>query len=78
MGDYPTLPRLAAALLERALTTSPVARTTTSPGHRDTRGLRLFRDEYPERCVGGILLHAGAETQWMADGVLVAPWWRVM
>ena len=54
------------------------AKTTTNPRHRDTRGLRLFRDEYGERCAGGILLHAGDETQWMADGVLAAPWWRVM
>ena len=54
------------------------AKTTTNPGHRDTRGLRLFRDEYGERCAGGILLHAGDETQWMADGVLAVPWWRVM
>ncbi len=54
------------------------AKTTTNPGHRDTRGLRLFRDEYGERCAGGILLHAGDDTQWMADGVLAAPWWRVM
>ncbi len=53
-------------------------KTTSNPGHSDTRGLRLFRDEYGERCVGGILLHAGAETQWMADGVLAAPWWRVL
>ncbi|MDE2975890.1 MAG: DUF4143 domain-containing protein [Acidobacteriota bacterium] len=54
------------------------AKTTTNPGHRDTRGLRLFRDEYGERCAGGILLHAGDDTQSMADGVLAAPWWRAV
>lgn len=54
------------------------AKTTTNPGYQDTRGLRLFRDEYGERCAGGILLHAGDETQWMADGVLAVPWWRAM
>lgn len=54
------------------------AKTTTNPGYQDTRGLRLFRDEYGERCAGGILLHASDDTQWMADGVLAAPWWRVM
>lgn len=54
------------------------AKTTTNPGHGDTQGLRLFRDEYGERCAGGLLLHAGAETQWMAEGILAAPWWRVM
>ncbi len=54
------------------------AKTTTSPRYRDTRGLCLFRDEYAERCAGGILLHAGTETQRMADGILAVPWWRVM
>ena len=54
------------------------AKTTTNPGYADTQGLRLFRDEYGERCAGGILLHTGAETQWMAEGILAAPWWRVM
>ena len=54
------------------------AKTTANPRYRNPRGLRLFRDECGERCAGGILLHAGAETQWMADGVLAAPWWRVM
>lgn len=53
-------------------------KTTTNPGYGDTQGLRLFRDEYGERCAGGLLLHAGTETQWMADGILAAPWWRVV
>jgi len=61
---------------ERLLAVEP--KTTTNPGHRDTRGLRLFRDEYGERCAGGILLHAGDDTQSMADGVLAAPWWRAV
>lgn len=54
------------------------AKTKTNPGYGDTQGLRLFRDEYGERCAGGLLLHAGTETQWMADGILAVPWWRVM
>jgi len=53
-------------------------KTTGSPGHGDTRGLRLFRDEYPDRFAGGLLLHAGNRTQWMADGILAVPWWRVI
>lgn len=48
-----------------------------NPGLADTRGLRLFRDEYPERFTGGLLLHGGREMQWMAEGVLAVPWWRV-
>ena len=54
------------------------AKTKTNPGYGDTKGLRLFRDEYGDRCAGGVLLYTGSETQWMADGVLAVPWWRVM
>lgn len=50
----------------------------TAPRLADISGLRLFREEYPERCIGGLLLHGGDETQWMAEGILAAPWWRVL
>ena len=50
----------------------------TAPRLADISGLRLFQEEYPERCIGGLLLHGGDETQWMAEGVLAAPWWRVL
>ena len=53
-------------------------KASATPGLADTRGLRLFREEYPEHFVGGLLLHGGRETQWMAEGVLAAPWWRVV
>lgn len=53
-------------------------KTATAPRLADIAGLRLFQDEYPERCVGGLLLHGGDETQWMAEGVLAAPWWRLL
>ena len=26
----------------------------------------------------GLLLHGGSEVSWLADGVLAAPWWRVL
>ena len=53
-------------------------KATKHPGHADTIGLRLFRDEYPNRFAGGLLLHGGRDTQWMAEGVLAVPWWRVL
>ena len=53
-------------------------KAAATPGLADTRGLRLFRQEYPERFAGGLLLHGGHETQWMAEGVLAVPWWRVV
>ena len=46
--------------------------------YADTTGLRLFREEYRERFAGGLLLHGGTEMQWMADGVLAVPWWRIL
>ena len=53
-------------------------KATASPGYSDTRSLRAFREEYPDRFIGGLLLHGGAETQWMSDRVLAVPWWRVL
>ena len=53
-------------------------KAATGPRLADIVGLRLFQDEYPEQCIGGLLLHGGGETQWMAEGILAAPWWRVL
>ena len=53
-------------------------KASANPGLADIRGLRLFREEYPERFAGGLLLHGGRDTQWMAEGVLAVPWWRVV
>ena len=46
--------------------------------YSDTAGLRQFRDEYADRFAGGLLLHGGARIQRMSDGILAAPWWRVL
>ena len=53
-------------------------KATANPGLADVRGLRLFRQDYPDRFAGGLLLHGGRATQWMAEGILAAPWWRVL
>ena len=53
-------------------------KATSNPGYRQTTGLRLLRAEYPERFAGGLLLHGGPDVQWMADGILAVPWWRVL
>lgn len=47
------------------------------PSLHDARGLQLFLREYPA-AIGGIVLHSGTETRWIADRVLSVPWWRVM
>lgn len=48
------------------------------PAQRDIRGLIAFRDEYPDRFVGGLLLHTGNEVRWVAEGILAAPWHKVI
>jgi predicted AAA+ superfamily ATPase len=46
-------------------------------GHRDTRHLRAFLQEYEDIARGGIVLHAGDELSWLARDVLAVPWWMV-
>ena len=53
-------------------------KAAATPGLADTRGLRLFHEEYRDRFAGALLLHGGRATQWLAEGVLGVPWWRVL
>ena len=53
-------------------------KATTRPRMRDIAGLQLFRQEYEDRFAGGLLLHAGSQVEWLANGILAAPWWRVL
>lgn len=48
------------------------------PSHDDARHLRAFQEGYGRRVRGGLLLHDGTETFWVAPGVLATPWWRVI
>lgn len=45
---------------------------------RDAANLRSLRAEYGETARSGLLLHAGETVDWIAPGVLAAPWWRVL
>lgn len=66
-------------VIERGERLLPVeVKATSRPGSFDVRGIAAFRDEYPERFAGGLLLHAGEGVQWLADRVLAAPWHRVL
>jgi uncharacterized protein len=49
----------------------------SAPGPRDVTHLRTFCSEYPE-ARGGVLLHGGDESFWLAENILAVPWWRVM
>lgn len=51
---------------------------TARPEASHARHLKTFREQYPERTVGGLLLHDGEEVFWAARGILAAPWWRVL
>ncbi|HSN85183.1 MAG TPA: ATP-binding protein [Thermoanaerobaculia bacterium] len=53
-------------------------KATGKPRLADARGLTVFRNEYPDLARTGLLLHDGPEVEWFADGVLAAPWWRVI
>ena len=46
--------------------------------HRDGRHLRSFLDEYGKTAHGALLLHTGGTTEWLSQGVLSVPWWRVL
>ena len=41
-------------------------KATTKPRVQDARHLQSFREEYGSRSRGGLLLHAGDKTEWLA------------
>ena len=51
---------------------------TARPRVSDAKHLRTFREEYGRRCRPGLILHTGDVIEWLASGVLAAPWWRVL
>lgn len=51
-------------------------KATTRPALRDAAGLIAFREEYGKAARPGLLLHAGTKVEWLAPGILAAPWWR--
>jgi hypothetical protein len=53
-------------------------KATPRPRLDAARHLRTFREEYKGRCRTALLLHTGTVTEWLAPGILSAPWWRVL
>lgn len=53
-------------------------KASSKPRLADARNLIVFREEYPDLARTGLLLHTGPEVEWIAEGVLAAPWWRVI
>lgn len=66
-------------VIEHGKTLLPIeVKSTARPGYADARHLLAFRDEYGPAVHGGLLLHGGEEVFWLAEGVLAAPWWKVV
>jgi predicted AAA+ superfamily ATPase len=66
-------------VLEVGRTLVPIeVKTTSRPRVDDARHLKLFREEYKTRARPGLLLHTGDRVEWLAPGILAAPWWRVL
>lgn len=53
-------------------------KATGRPRVSDAKHLRTFREEYGRRCRPGLVLHTGDAIEWLAPGVLAAPWWKVL
>jgi len=53
-------------------------KATSRPRTSDTKGLRTFRDDYGSGSRAGLLLHTGEAVEWLGQGILAVPWWRVL
>jgi uncharacterized protein len=53
-------------------------KSTATPRLRDAAHLQSFREEYGRSSRAGLLLHTGDRLEWLAPGILAAPWWRVL
>jgi hypothetical protein len=53
-------------------------KATGRPSSRDGAHLRSFAQEYGEVVHGCLVLHGGEALEWLAPGILAAPWWRVV
>ncbi len=66
-------------MIEAGGTLLPIeVKATDRPRLGDARHLRAFQAEYGGVARAGLLLHTGTGTEWLAPGVLAAPWWRVL
>lgn len=52
-------------------------KASAHPRVTDARHLQTFREEYAGQCRAGLVLHTGDRVEWLAPGILAAPWWRV-
>ncbi len=66
-------------VIERKGKLMPIeVKATSRPRVSDGRHLQAFREEYGKSARAGLVLHTGAAVEWLAPGVLAAPWWAVI
>lgn len=53
-------------------------KSSSRPRLADAKHLLSFRTEYGKEARAGLLLHTGSQIEWLAPGILAAPWWRVL
>ena len=53
-------------------------KASDTPRTSDIKHLLAFKAEYGKRSRAGLLLHTGTAIEWLAPGVLAAPWWAVL
>lgn len=64
--------------LERGQLLAIEIKAQARPEWRDVPGLHAFRDAYGPRVQGALVLHGGDEIYVVGDGIVAAPWWRVI
>lgn len=66
-------------VIESGRTLLPIeVKATARPRVGDGRHLQTFRAEYGRRCRPGLVVHTGNAIEWLAPGILAAPWWKVL
>ena len=66
-------------MVEAGDTLLPIeVKATARPRVPDARHLASFREQYGDRSRAALLLHTGETVEWLAPGILAAPWWRVL
>jgi predicted AAA+ superfamily ATPase len=66
-------------VIEAGATLLPIeVKATERPRSSDIAQLQSFRAEYGRRSRAGLLLHTGTSVEWLAPGVLAAPWHMVL
>ena len=66
-------------VLESETSLLPIKVTTAPrPCPEDVDGVHAFMAEHPEASRPGLVLHTGVQVEWLASGLLAAPWWRII